>query len=146
MSEEFSSKVNISLEKEMIFKCDLGDIKVADCYIDESNVKEIDMLGPNPTKLLGMAILGCLSASFIFCIKKRNLTLNNLKAEGTVIISRNNKGFLRVKKIDVKINTKINNPETLKRAKLCKKMFENYCTITQSVRNGINVNVDIFLN
>ncbi|MHA1194521.1 MAG: OsmC family protein [Promethearchaeota archaeon] len=146
MSEEFSSKVNISLEKEMIFKCDLGDIKVADCYIDESNVKEIDMLGPNPTKLLGMAILGCLSASFIFCIKKRNLTLNNLKAEGTVIISRNNKGFLRVKKIDVKINTKINYPETLKRAKLCKKMFENYCTITQSVRNGINVNVDIFLN
>ena len=146
MSEEFSSKVNISLEKEMIFKCDLGDIKVADCYIDESNVKEIDMLGPNPTKLLGMAILGCLSASFIFCIKKRNLTLNNLKAEGTVIISRNNKGFLRVKKIDVKINSKINNPKTLKRAKLCKKMFENYCTITQSVRNGINVNVDIFLN
>jgi len=112
MSEEFSSKVNISLEKDMIFKCDLGDIKVADCYIDESNVKEIDMLGPNPTKLLGMAILGCLSASFIFCVKKRNLTLDNLKVEGIVIISRNNKGFLRVKKIDVKINAKINNPYT----------------------------------
>ena len=72
MSEEVKPKVGIILEKEMIFKCDLGDLKVKDCYIDDTHKNEVDMLGPNPSRLLGLALLGCLSASFIFCLKKKN--------------------------------------------------------------------------
>ena len=127
----------------MIFKCDLGDLKVKDCYIDETNISEVDMIGPNPSRLLGLALLGCLSASFIFCLKKKSLTLEDLKADAEIHIGRNEKGFLRVLKIDVNIKTTINDPGTRKRAEQCKKMFEQYCTVTQAVREGIEVNVNV---
>jgi uncharacterized OsmC-like protein len=143
MSEEMKTKIRISLEQEMIFKCDLGSMKVKDCYIDETNKDEVDMLGPNPSRMVGLAILGCLSSSFIFCLKKKNLALDDLKAEAEVILARNEKGFWRVKKVEVNINTIINDPDARKRAEQCKKMYENYCTITQSVRNGIDVDVNL---
>lgn len=127
----------------MIFKCDLGDMSVKDCYIDETHDTEVDMLGPNPSRLLGLALLGCLSASFLFCLKKKELTLKDLRADAIIHIGRNEKGFLRVLKIDVNIKTKINDPDTRKRAEQCRKMFERYCTVTQAVREGIDVNVNV---
>lgn len=143
MSEAIKTRVSLSLEREMIFKCELGEMKVKDCYIDETHKDEVDMLGPNPSRMLGMAILGCLSASFIFCLKKREFNLDDLKAEAEVTIARNEKGFWRVKKIDVDINAKIDDPDTRKRADQCKKMFEQYCIVTQAVREGIDVAVKL---
>jgi organic hydroperoxide reductase OsmC/OhrA len=62
-----------------------------------------------------------------------------LKAEAEVIIGRNEKGFWRVKKINVNIDVKIDDPETRKRADQCRKMFEQYCLVTQAIREGIDV-------
>ena len=136
----------------MIFKCDLGSMKVKDCYIDEEHHKEVDMMGPNPSRMLALGVLGCLSASFIFCLQKRNFRVDDFKAEAEVTIARNEKGFLRINRIDVNIEPKIEDPEVLKRAKQCLKstkdgvsFFEQYCIVTQSVRAGINVNVNIDL-
>ncbi len=143
MSEEIKPKVGITLDKEMIFKCNLGDMKVKDCYIDDTHKDEVDMLGPNPSRMLGLALLGCLSASFIFCLKKKNLTLDDLNAEAELTIARNERGFWRVMKVDVDINIKISDPATRKRADQCKKMFEQYCIVTQAVREGIDVEVNL---
>jgi uncharacterized OsmC-like protein len=147
------TKVGLELdesESQMIFKCDLGNMKVKDCYIDEEHHEEVDMLGPNPSRMLALGVLGCLSASFIFCLKKRNFKVDNFKGEAEVSITRNEKGFLRIKKIDVNIEPKIKDPESLNRAKQCLKaakdgisFFEQYCIVTQSVRAGIDVNVNI---
>jgi len=155
ISEDVKTKVGITLdesESQMVFKCDLGNMKVKDCYIDEEHPQEVDMLGPNPSRLLGLAILGCLSASFIFCLKKRKFKVDDFSAEAEVIISRNEKGFLRVKNIDINIKPNITDPDALKRAKQCLKtakdgvsFFEQYCTVTQSIRSGIDVNVTLDL-
>ncbi|MHA1380280.1 MAG: hypothetical protein ACTSRG_18065 [Candidatus Helarchaeota archaeon] len=40
---EFTNKVKLKLEKDMVFKCDLGEMKVKGCYIDETNINEADM-------------------------------------------------------------------------------------------------------
>jgi uncharacterized OsmC-like protein len=153
MSNEIKTKVGIKLEdfkSQMVFKCDLGTMKVKDCYIDEEHHKEVDMLGPNPSRMLALGVLGCLSASFIFCLKKRSFKLDDFRSEAEVTIARNEKGFWRIKKIDVDIEPKIEDPETFKRAKQCLKavkdgvsFFEQYCIVTQSVRAGIEVNVNI---
>jgi len=153
ISDELKTKVGIKLdefESQMIFKCDLGTMKVKDCYIDEEHHKEVDMLGPNPSRMLALAVLGCLSASFIFCLKKRNFKIDDFKSEAEVTIARNTEGFWRVKKIDVDIDPKIDDPDVLKRARQCLKsakdgvsFFEQYCIITQSIRSGIEVNVKI---
>ncbi|MBY9020565.1 MAG: OsmC family protein [Candidatus Lokiarchaeota archaeon] len=143
MSEYSKARVGISLEKDMIFKCNLGEMKIGDCFIDDTHQEETDMLGPNPTRLLGLALLGCLSASFIFCLKKKELTVDDLKAEAELTIARNAKGFWRVKKVDIELNIEINDPGTRKRADQCKKMFEQYCIVTQAVREGIEVEVNL---
>jgi len=143
MSEGMKTRVGLSLEQEMIFSCDLGDMKVKDCYVDDTHKDEVEMVGPNPTRMLGLALLGCLSASFIFCLKKKKLTLDDLKAEAELTIARNKKGFWRVKKINVDIDIKISDPDTRKRADQCKKMFEEYCVVTQAVREGIDVEVNV---
>lgn len=143
MSDEMKTKVGLKLEENMIFKCDLGEMKVKDCYIDETHKEEVDMLGPNPSRMLGVAVLGCLSSSFIFCLKKKDFTLDNLKAEAEVTVARNDKGFWRVAKIDVNIDIEIDDPEARKRADQCRKMFEQYCLVTQAVREGIDVEVNL---
>ena len=137
------TKVGIDLESGMIFKCEMGEMKVKDCYIDEEHRDEVDMLGPNPSRLLGMAVLGCLSASFIFCLKKKDLKVEDLDAEAELTIKRNEKGFWRVHKIQVDIKPELDSEEARKRADTCKKMFERYCIVTQAVRDGIDVDVNL---
>jgi len=155
ISNEMKTKVGIKLdesESQMIFKCDLGSMKVKDCYIDEEHHEEVDMLGPNPSRMLALGVLGCLSASFIFCLKKRNFRVDDFNSEAEVTLARNEKGFWRVKKIDVDITPIFEDPEALKRAQQCLKpmkdgvsFFEQYCIVTQSVRAGIDVNVNLNL-
>src|SRR6056297_2563920 len=110
-NDVMKTNVAIDLKSGMIFKCDLGEMKVKDCYIDEEHRDEVDMLGPNPSRLLGMAVLGCLSASFIFCLKKKDLNVDDLDANAELTIERNKKGFWRVKKIEVNISPKLDSEE-----------------------------------
>ena len=79
LSDEKKVNVGLSLQEERIFKCDLGRIKIQDLYIDERLVKGVDKIGPDPSRLLGLAVLGCLAASFEFCMQKKNFNLNELK-------------------------------------------------------------------
>ena len=143
MPNESKSEVGIKLEEEMIFKCDLGQIQMNDLFIDEQHKKSIDKIGPNPSKLLGLSVLGCLAASFAFCLQKKNYTLSDLDGKAEIISKRNEKGFWRLKKINIKLNPKIDNPEMRKRADQCMKFFEQYCIISESVRNGIDLDVKI---
>jgi len=142
MSKELSYKAGISLVEEMTFKVDLGKMNVKDIFIDDTHHKEEEMQGPNPARLLGMAVMGCMSASFVFCLQKRNFTLDDLKAEADVVAWKNEKGLWRVKEINVDFVISSEDPQVLKRAEQCKKLFEEYCTITQSVIAGIPVNVN----
>ncbi|MBD3230877.1 MAG: hypothetical protein GF329_22050 [Candidatus Lokiarchaeota archaeon] len=146
MSEdEVRTKVSLKLVKDMIFQCEMGNIEmsVKECYIDETNQEEADMWGPNPTRLLASAITGCLSASFLFCLKKKDFPLDDFEAESEAIIARNEQGRLRVKEINVKLNPKSDNEDVLKRINQCEKFFEKFCTVTASVREGVNVNVKV---
>ena len=143
MSNESKVKVGIKLEEEMTYKCDLGQIKMEDLFIDETNKRLSDKIGPNPSSLLALSVLGCLAASFTFCLKKKNFALTKLDGKAEVVIKRNEKEFWRVKKIDVNITPKIDNPKLRKRADQCKNFFEQYCIIAESVRDGIEVNVNL---
>ena len=151
MSEETKIKVGLNMEEEMIFKCDLGAINMADLYVDEKHKRSAEKIGPNPSRLLGLAVLSCLSASFEFCLQKRNLSIEDLNATAEITIIRNEKGFWRIKKIDCNIKPSIQDPKARKRAEQCLKtikdnvFYEQYCIVTESVRKGIEVNVNVDL-
>ncbi|MFW9827519.1 MAG: OsmC family protein [Candidatus Thorarchaeota archaeon] len=143
MSIELISKVGLKQQKEMVFKCDLGKINMNSLYIDEKNKKEIEKVGPSPVKLLALSILGCLAASFLFCIKKRGLSLANLEGKAETTVARNNKGLWRIKKINISLIPKTNDIIIKKRIEQCKKFFEKYCIISESVRLGIDIDLNI---
>ena len=143
MSIELKSRVSLKQEEEMIFRCELGNLKMENLYIDEKNYKKEEKLGPSPTKLLGLSVLGCLAASFSFCLQKSDFSLSGLNGSAEVTIVRNNKGFWRVNKIDIKMIPQIDTPEMRKRVDQCTKFFEQYCIISESLRTGFEVNVNL---
>ncbi len=98
--------------------------------------------GPTPTRLLSVAIGHCLSSSLLFCLQKAHIKVNDLQTTIKAKVQRNPEGFLRIESIDVavKLDVAVEDQPRLPR---CLSLFENYCTVTQSVRQGIKVNVDI---
>ncbi|MHC1592389.1 MAG: hypothetical protein ACXQS8_09900 [Candidatus Helarchaeales archaeon] len=55
MPEELRTKMDLELEDEWLFKCDLGKMKVEECYIDETEREITERVGPDPLQLLGFA-------------------------------------------------------------------------------------------
>lgn len=142
MPNEYKSEVGIKLEDDMIFKCDLGQIKIDNLFIDEKNKKPHEKVGPNPSKLLALSVLGCMGASFAFCLKKYNLLLSDFKGKAIITSKRNENGFWRLKKIDIKLYPMIKNSKMRRRVDQCQKEFRQFCIISESLKEGIEINTD----
>ncbi|TFF98563.1 MAG: hypothetical protein EU547_01195 [Promethearchaeota archaeon] len=152
MVHEENTKVNIKLDKDLIFTSLLNTKKIPKIFIDESLEKSDPPIGPDAATLLGMGVTSCLCASFIFCLQKRNLTLDDLEANAEISFYTTKQGYMRVKQMDIKLIPKSEDSEVLKRIKQCTRemrdgdmMFEKTCIITPSVREGFDINVDVKL-
>ena len=99
-------------------------------------------LGPNPTRLLSAAVGHCLSSSLLFCLSKAKIEAKGMETTVKTNIVRNEEGRLRVQEIDVQIRLDVDEQDK-PRIGRCLEIFENYCTVTSSVRKGIQVNVNI---
>lgn len=98
--------------------------------------------GPDPTSLLSVAVGQCLSSSLLYCMQKARVKVMNLETIVRAAKERNGEGFLRIRTLDVQLHLVVNE-EDKERVARCLEIFENYCTITQSVIRGIKVNVNI---
>jgi uncharacterized OsmC-like protein len=98
--------------------------------------------GGTPTMQLAAAVAGCLSASFVFACNKFKEDPGALTTTASCNITRNEKNRLRVGNIDVQVNLGAA-PETLGHLERILAQFEDFCTVTQSVRAGIPIAVRI---
>ncbi len=98
--------------------------------------------GPNATRALAAAVGNCLSASLMFCLQRSKLVVDTIRAEVTPTTARNEEGRWRIQQIDVKIHIQMAEDDA-PRFQRCVDIFENYCIVTASVRQGIPVNVEI---
>jgi uncharacterized OsmC-like protein len=99
-------------------------------------------LGPNPTRLLSAAVGHCLSSSLLFCLSKAKIEARNMETIVKTNIARNEEGRLRVQGIEAQIHLDVDEKDK-PRVGRCLEVFENYCTVTSSVRKGIDVKVNI---
>ena len=99
-------------------------------------------MGPNPPRLLAAAVGHCMSSSLIFCLKKARVTVKDIQTTVTTNLFRNETGKRRIKSIDIQISLKVNK-EDEPRVPRCLKLFEDYCTVTQSISKGVEVNVNV---
>jgi uncharacterized OsmC-like protein len=96
---------------------------------------------PNAARILAAAVGNCLSASLVFCLQKAGVTATGIAADVGVEIIRNEARRLRIGKIDVALRTKL--PSEHPALVACLRSFEDFCLVTQSVRQGIEVAVHV---
>jgi uncharacterized OsmC-like protein len=96
---------------------------------------------PNPARILAAAIGNCLSASLVFCLKRRHVDVAGLTSDVRVELVRNENKRLRIGRVSVEIRPGAGIPQAALQE--CLKTFEDFCVVTQSVREGIDVNVSV---
>lgn len=98
--------------------------------------------GPNAARLLAGAIGNCLAASLVFCLGKRGVKLDRgLEANVDMQIVRTPERRLRIGLVKVTLRLPDGVPSEALEA--CRGTFEDFCTVTASVRRGIDVEVAI---
>ena len=98
--------------------------------------------GPNSTRLLSAAVGQCLSSSLLYCLRKARIRVTGLDTSVKSNLEKNKEGRMRDGDLDVQIHIDVD-PEDRLRASRCLRIFEECCTVTPSVRNGIEVKVNI---
>lgn len=98
--------------------------------------------GPSASRLLAAAVGNCLSASLLFCLKKKDAAPQSIKAEVTCILVRNERQRLRIGGMEVEISLDSEQFDAT-RLKRCLDMFEDFCVVTASIRKGIAVDVSV---
>jgi len=98
--------------------------------------------GPTPVGLLSAAIGGCLSASLTLCMNKAHLEPDAMNAHVTAHVDRNEAGRLRVTSVDVALTPCFAGADSA-RFDRCKTLYQDFCTVAESVRQGIPVNVTV---
>lgn len=98
--------------------------------------------GPNAPRLLAAAVGQCMSSSLIYCLTKARIPIINLETTVKTNLFKNEKGLSRIKSIDIQIILEVNE-EHKTRLSRCLTIFEDYCTVTQSIRKGIQVNLTV---
>ncbi len=98
--------------------------------------------GPNPVRLLGAAVGNCLAASLAFCLQKAQVGVERIRARVTGTVERNDRGRLRVGSLKVTMEPLFDGPVP-ERFHRCAEIFEDFCIVTESVRSGIQVDVEV---
>ena len=133
---EFTLKLIRQQDYQFDIQFDLAG--VPDLQLDEPSPLGAGA-GPNASRLLAAAVANCLSASLLFCLGKFKQDPKGLTAHVTGKMVRNDKGRLRVGGIAVDIRLE----QTVERLSHCVDQFEDFCVVTDSVRNGIPVSVQV---
>ena len=98
--------------------------------------------GPNAPRLLAAAMGQCMSSSLIYCLNKARIPIINLESTVKTNLFKNEKGLTRIKSIEIQISLEVNEKDQT-RLQRCLTIFEDYCTVTQSIRQGIPVDVTV---
>ena len=98
--------------------------------------------GPNPAGLLAAAVGNCLAASLLFCLRKARLEPSSVHAVVEGAIERNQRGRMRIRELRVRLEPTLD-AEDASRITRCAEVFEDFCIVTESVRAGIDVVVDL---
>lgn len=98
--------------------------------------------GPAPDHMLLAAVANCLSASLLFSLQKFKQDPGTLVATATPQMGRNENKRLRMLGIDVKLalGQAAGDIEHLDRVLA---QFEEFCTVSMSVRQGIAIHVQV---
>lgn len=100
-------------------------------------------VGPEPERLLAAAVGNCLSASLLFALRKFKQAPEPLACEVSVELGRNAEKRMRVLGLHARLTLGVP-AASLEHLDRVLATFEDFCTVTASVRAAIPVSVVVF--
>jgi organic hydroperoxide reductase OsmC/OhrA len=140
-ADDDSIALTITQESDYAFRVAFDDTSLPPLLADETPPLGAGK-GPDPGRLLGASIGNCLCASLLFALRKFKNAPGTIVARVRIDHARNAKGRLRIGKVAVEIAL----PETAAGYAQIDRIlaqFEQFCTITESVRAGVPVEVTV---
>ena len=98
--------------------------------------------GPSPSHILLAAVANCLTASLTFALQKFKQDPGALSATATATMGRNEDNRLRIQHVDVDIRLGVAGAD-LAHLDRALAQFEEFCTVSMSVRQGIDIGVRV---
>jgi uncharacterized OsmC-like protein len=141
MSVDEAIRVTLEQEDDYAFRIRFDKAGIAPLLGDEAAPLGQDR-GPNPSRLLLAAVANCLSASLVFALRKYKNAPGPVRAEITATPMRNAEGRWRIPKAFAEIRL-AEGGEAHAQLDRILAQFEQFCIVTQSVREGIDVEVTV---
>lgn len=138
MSESNSFIVHMRLLSGFKFEIDFGD---AGQVVSDEPPPLGEGDGPNPSRLLAAAVANCLAASLLFAVRKFKEDPGQVSAQVQGNLERQG-GRWRISKLEVELNLGADSA-SMPHLERALSQFENFCVVTQSVRQGIDVSVRV---
>ncbi len=141
MSDDTTFTIEMRHKDRYAFEVRFDGPGMAALALDEPAPMGTDS-GPNASRLVAAAAANCLSASLMFCLAKQDVAPHAVVTRATGRIGRNDKGRFRIVGLDVAIALEASLAQSAKLA-ACLGKFEDFCTVTASLRQGIPIQVTV---
>ena len=140
MTTDTRQPVRLTQQRDFQFQVDFG-AGIAPLLADEPPPLGSGQ-GPSPEQLLAAAVGNCLAASLLFSLRKHKQQPEPIAAEVSTTTGCNAENRLRIQAMQVVLT--LGQPAAaLQHLDRALAQFEDFCTVTQSVRGGIEVNVQV---
>jgi len=96
---------------------------------------------PATPALLGAALGHCLSASLLETARHAHIPLADLQTDVNTVVTLGAEGLPRIDHVDVVLRPVLHRAAA--RTRRCEEVFEKHCTVTSSVRRGVEVRVRV---
>ena len=141
MSEEQSLELSLDQTGDYEFRVRFDGTAIADLTVDETAPLGGNS-GPNPSRMLTTAVAHCLSASLLFALRKFKNSPGHLATKARATLDRNEHGRWRIVRIEVDLHL-ADAAEALEHVDRALAQFEDFCIVTESVRQGVAVMVKV---
>jgi organic hydroperoxide reductase OsmC/OhrA len=135
------TRVSVTRDSDYRFRVRFHHGRVPDLFTDEPPPLAAGG-GPAPQELLAAAIGADLCSSLLFCMQKARLEPRDLSANVVVSTARDEKGRLRIERVDVELVPTVT-AEIREKMALCVESFRSFCTVSESVQQGLPVHVEL---
>lgn len=135
--------ISVALTQQQDYRLDVrfGDA-VPDLVADEPAPLGTGS-GPSPVQLLAAAVGSCLTDSLLFALRKYKQKPEPISCTVEANVGRNADNRLRVLSMKAVLTLGVEGP-TLEHLNRALSQFESFCTVTQSVGQGIVVTVEVW--
>ncbi len=95
--------------------------------------------GPNPVRTLALAVGHCMSSTLFNTLERAHVAVAPIRTTVRATVGRNAKGRQRVQELTVEIRTRPLREEDRASFEHCVEIFDDYCTVSGAVREGIRI-------